>query len=452
MRKPIGKVFQAVAKDLPDLPPQSTVLVACSGGPDSVFLAYAMRELGVAIALAHVNYGLRGKDSDADEALVRDYAQRWGVSCHVLAAPSVPASHSIQDFARQQRYAFFEQLMDQQGYACCATAHHRDDQVETRLLSLLRSRKPRLWHGIPARRQRYLRPLLSLSKRDILAVLDREHLPYRQDASNAETYYLRNRVRHRVLPALREIHPQAEDHLLRRGDWYDLQYQWLRQQLTRYLPAEGETRLDWQVFVQEHGERFLPLLVAEVLDAWGLPGAERDEALRLIDSSPGAYRDWAQGRLQRDRHGLQLLPFSQPIGQVEIERFEGEEQYTIGERQVTLTLPAPSPARFGDPSVLYLDADRIQFPLRLRAWQEGDRMRPLGMQGHKKLSDIFIDDKYDALARQQAIVLVDQQGIVGLSDYRVAERVKLRPGTKAVLRVVIAPPKEAHLPSPSQLS
>lgn len=403
-----------------------------------MFLAYAMHELGVSIALAHVNYGLRGSDSDADEALVRDYARRWAVPCHVLAAPSIPASQSTQDFARQQRYDFFEQLMDQHRYTCCATAHHLDDQVETRLLSLLRSRKPHLWHGIPARRQRYVRPLLSLSKHEILAVLDREHLPYRQDASNEETYYLRNRVRHRVLPALREIHPQAEAHLLRRGDWYDLQYRWLQQQLAPYLPAEGEMSLDWQAFVQQQGETFLPLLVAEALDAWGLQGATRDEALRLIDSAPGAFREVPMGRLQRGRHGLQLLPSSGPIAQVEIARFEGEQPHLIGDRKVELVLPAPPPEHFGDPTVLYLDADRIEFPLMLRPWREGDRMRPLGMRGHKKLSDIFIDAKYDPLARQQAIVLADQQGIVGLSDFRVAERVKLRPSTKVVLRVQFA--------------
>ena len=449
MRKHSQEVFERVAKEVSDLPARSSMLVACSGGPDSVFLAYAMHELGFAIALAHVNYGLRGSASDADEALVKDYAQRWEIPCHVLAAPSVPASHSIQDFARQQRYAFFEQLMDQQGYTCCATAHHRDDQVETRLLSLLRSRKPPLWRGIPARRQRYLRPLLSLGKPEILAVLDHQQLPYRHDTSNEETYYLRNRVRHRVLPALREIHPQAEAHLLRRGDWYDLQYQWLRQQMTRYLPAEGKMHLDWRAFVQEQGEKFLPLLVAEVLDAWGLQGAERDDALRLIDSLPGAYRDLPQGRLQRDRHGLELLPRYGPMVQVEVARFEGKRQHRIGERKVELTLPAPAPERFGDPNVLYLDADRIQFPLMLRAWQKGDRMKPLGMQGHKKLSDIFIDAKYDPLARQQAIVLVDQQGIVGLSDYRVAERVKLRSGTKVVLRVKIDPAKSAESPPPS---
>jgi tRNA(Ile)-lysidine synthase len=437
MNSPSSEILQQIAAALPALPADQRMLVACSGGADSMFLAHALQKLEISLALAHVNYRLRGADAEADQALVSDVAQRYQVPCHVLRPSPPPAGQSVQEYAREQRYAFFEELMDQHGYAFCATAHHRDDLVETRLLSLLRSRKPRLWHGIPPRRDRYLRPLLEISKAEILATLEQWQLPYRHDVSNDEAYYLRNRVRHQVLPALRAIHPKAETQLLRRGAWYDLQYQWLRQQLAPYLPAPESRRLDWQRFLEQQGREFLPLLVAEVLESWGLNGAERDDALRLIDSDPGAYRDLAYGRLQRVRQGLCLLPLPATVAGVEVLSFTGQRQVQVGARALDLQCPAARPEHFDDPSVLYVDAERLQFPLVLRGWQEGDRMQPLGMRGHKKLSDIFIDAKFSALARQQAVVIVDQEGVVALSDFRVAERVKLRPETQQILRVAV---------------
>jgi tRNA(Ile)-lysidine synthase len=444
MRKKADQIIQLVAEVMAPhtwLSPGQTLLVACSGGPDSVFLVYALHQLGHPLALAHVNYGLRGEDATLDEALVRKYAQRWGLPCHVQHAPPPPAGVSVQAYARELRYDFFEQLMDEQGYAACITAHHQDDQVESLLLSLLRSRKPQLWQGIPRQRDRYLRPLLDLPKADILQALADLDLPYRLDASNDETYYLRNRIRHGVIPSLRDIHPQVEAHLLRRHDWYQLQYALVVQVLAPHLPKPGELRLDWQAFVAQHGQPLLPLLVAETLQTWGLHGAELDDTLRLIDSQPGAYRDLPMGRLLREPRGLCLLPLP-PVAPeaVEVAAFEGEIRVTVGTRHLDLHLPVPRPAQLAAAEPMYLDADTLQFPLLIRPWQQGDRMQPLGLRGHKKLSDIFVDAHFAPLARQQAIVVADQQGIVALSDFRIDQRVRLRDQTQRIMKLVISAP------------
>lgn len=440
MRKGHEDLIQVVANALLSIPAGQPLLLACSGGPDSMFLAHALRILARPFALAHVNYGLRGAEADADEALVRSYAAEWHLPCHVLQAKAPPPGASVQAHARDQRYAFFEALMDQHGYSCCLTAHQCDDQVESLLLSLLRGRQPRLLQGIPAQRDRYLRPLLTLPKAELLAALDALGLPYRHDASNDESYYLRNRIRHEVLPALRTIHPQVEAHLLRRHAWYEQQYRLLQQVLAPYRPDSTQHRLDWTPFVAAHGAALLPVLVAEVLHGWGLSGAELDDTLRLIDSQPGAARDLPQGRLVRTAVGVDLLPSLAASAPLTLTAFTGTQQHRLGARELRLTLPAEPPERFADGGPLYLDASQLHWPLLLRPWQQGDRMQPLGLRGHKKLSDIFVDAGFSPLARQQAVVIADQQGIVALADFRVAERVRLRAATQQVMRVEVSAP------------
>ncbi len=216
----LEKKVQTWLRDAQLWPRPQPVLVGCSGGPDSIALAQALLRIGQPVALAHVNYGLRGTDADADEALVRELGATWQVPVHVRRPQHEAGMESVQLWARSQRYAFFEELMDRHGYWGCATAHHSDDQAETLLLSLLRSQEAPLWHGIPPRRDRYLRPLLGCTKTEVLTYLAERALPFREDLSNQKPQYLRNHVRLEVLPALRAIHPSVEEQLRQRHQWY----------------------------------------------------------------------------------------------------------------------------------------------------------------------------------------------------------------------------------------
>lgn len=410
-------------------------LVACSGGPDSVALADALRELGHSIALAHVNYGLRGADSEADARFVASLAQRWQAPFYLKTVDFAhhETSSSTQMRAREIRYDFFEDLMDTHGYPLCTTGHQADDQAETLLLSLLRSQEAALWHGIPPRRDRYLRPLIHCTRTEVMAHLQKRGLSYRVDGSNAQADYLRNQVRLHVLPALAPLHPDAGTQLRSRYEWYQQQHRFLQAMLAEYLAADT-TALDWQPFVARFGQSHLPLLVAEALARWGLSGNWQQQAIRLIDSEVGHYLDTPYGRLWRTRSGLALQSASDTPAPRTVPRAELPQDLTWGPWRVQLGCPWTEPPVFGRENEFYLDADRVEWPLTLRPWQQGDRMQPLGLRGSKLLSDIFVDEKYPPQAKARALVLADQQGAIALSGFRIADRVKITVRTQSVLR------------------
>ena len=417
--------------------PGHSILVACSGGGDSVALAHVLLELGYAVSLAHVNYHLRGQDSEEDEELVKRLAKEWGIPVHIKSAKSLGLDDesSIQMQAR----AIFESLMDQYGYAFCATAHHLGDQAETLLMSLLRSQESRLWHGIPFSRDRYVRPLLDTSKAELVAYLQEQQLEYREDQSNFSTKYLRNKVRWKVLPSLSSIHPQVEQHLSQRYSWYQTQHAFIQQVLRPFMPKEGHRTLIWTAFTEQWGQEYLPLLVGETLSSWGFKGIQQQEGIRLISSEPGHYLETAQGRLYRVRHGLQLL----------VQSSQNPEEMILEEVPTQEIIWGPWSLRFKlltnaawAPGQIMMDYDRIAWPIVLRSWKEGDRMQPFGMKGSKLLSDIFIDLKLSPIQKQEALVLADQKGPIWVSNYRISERMRVSSNSQRQLLLSISNPSQ----------
>jgi tRNA(Ile)-lysidine synthase len=431
--------------------PGEKVLVGISGGPDSVALAHGLQGLGYAIGLAHVNYQLRGEESEAEEALVRQYAKTWNVPVYVLRkkTSSQAGGDSLQVEARNLRYAFFEEIMEDKGYAYCALAHQADDQAEQILMSLLRGNDEAVLRGIPPQRGPYIRPLLEVPRTDILAYLRQHGLAYAEDSSNAKNVYLRNQVRNLLRPALQGIHPHADRQLRQRFAWYQQQKALLDQVLDELLQlccppseTEGLYRLDWRPFVEKRGADQLELLVAHCLKGWGWHGHLLWEGCRLIEAQAGKKVEGPMGELIREKHGLVFLPIPippmQPVSITSRQLRAGPVRVSWYEKQVVLRMMEEKEQPFfGLPDLFFLDWETIDFPLQLRNWQEGDRMRPFGLGGSKKLSDIFKDEAYSQAARRKALVLVDRKKILLLSGYRIAEEVKLTANTRHVVRVEI---------------
>ncbi|RMG74392.1 MAG: tRNA lysidine(34) synthetase TilS, partial [Bacteroidetes bacterium] len=291
-QKLLRQIEQAI-REYALLPAGGRVLVAISGGPDSVFLAWALRELGYEIGLAHINYQLRGEDSEREEALVRQYAQDWGVPLFVQRADPRPlvelGQDSLQMVARKIRYTFFEETMAGEAYAQCATAHHQDDQLETLVMQWLRGNPQHPMPGIPRQRGAYVRPLLDLTKADILRSLEELQLPFGLDQSNTKQAYLRNQIRHRLIPIMRDLQPQLNRQLVARHAWLGGQQQFIDQLLERELPAalrpQGPVEeLSWGDFLAEYGPDALPLLVQAALHRWGIRGHLGQACQDLIDS------------------------------------------------------------------------------------------------------------------------------------------------------------------------
>ncbi|WNJ18065.1 tRNA lysidine(34) synthetase TilS [Pontibacter sp. G13] len=435
-------IFQEIG-----LPADAQVLAAVSGGPDSVCLAWVLKQHGLLAGLAHVNYQLRSEDSDLDEASVRALGEQWEVPVFVKKIPKAHTKDekgaSIQMAARKARYEFFEALMESQGWDYCATAHHQDDEVETLLMNLFRGDSPEIFQGIPTIRFPFIRPLLGVSKAHILQVLDSAGLDYRTDTSNQGLDYSRNVFRNRIIPSLEEVIPGASSHLLKRKDWFQLQASFLKEIWKEWIPqmisGNGDIqRLDWQPFVRQFGAEFLPLLVWEVMTQWGIIPNRIREILGLIHSESGRWVEIHDGRVYRWTNGLERIPESDsPEKFPKWDFLPNAGRCLLKNRSIIWEWPFEGKPDFANSQHFYLDIERLEFPLILRRWKEGDRMQPFGLSFEQKLSDIFINEKFSPSQKQEAIIWEDQQGIVAISGYRISERVKITKNTRQILKIVM---------------
>lgn len=436
-----------------DLPVRtSKVLVAVSGGPDSVLLLHAVHRLGYEVGIAHCNYQLRGEDSEAEEALVRRYAEELGVRLHAVrfdtkSAVAESKGESLQLVARNLRYAFFEQLLDTQGYTVCALAHHADDQTETLLMSLIRGGYGMLMKEMPIRRGRYIRPMMGLTKEEILGALQAEGIAYRMDKSNEKNDYLRNQFRNQVIPLLNAINPSLTSQLLNKNHYYKLQYGFVRKQLRQVLPeceriSETGRQLVWQAFIERFGEEYLELLLQYVLERWEIHGGLAREVIRLKDSPTGRWVAIDKGRIYRTREGiLWQYIVDESDEPIQLDAVEGSLSVQLGNQSLEFECPYEGQLEFGDSSRFYMDAAKVLFPLTLRRWRLGDRIRPFGQKsGSQKLSDIFINQKLNAVEKKQVIVVEDREGkIICVTGFRIAHSVRLRKSTQTVLLIAYKP-------------
>lgn len=420
------------------------ILVAISGGPDSVFLAYALRELGYSIALAHVNYHLRGNASNSDAALVASYANSWQVPLFQVEYNTLElldaADHkySLQEFARKLRYDFFEEILRDSFYDYCATAHHADDQLETLLISFFSGTGPGIWKGIPLKRDdTYVRPLLFASKNEIEAALHELGLAYAVDASNLKDDYLRNKVRHALVPAISAIFPSFHRVLLDKYSWTSKLDQGKQNILEEIALSFGDHEaFDFEVLKTQYADEAAESILVHVFEKWGLYGTQIREALKLCEAMPGKYRVFPDFILYKTRKGFARTPLSlaQSSASLVIYSLEYPCSFHLNACKITLRKCEPTELTFAD-GLLAMDQDKLSFPLVIRPWKEGDKMIPLGMKSGKKLSDIFIDNKFETAAKEKALVVLSGNKIVGLSSFRISDEVKISGTTRSVLLI-----------------
>ncbi len=424
------------------------ILVAISGGPDSVFLAHILHQAGYSIGLAHVNYQTRGVHSEAEEELVRAIANTLKVPIFVhrceLKKQIREEGGSFQVVAREIRYSFFEEVMDTHSFSHCATAHHRDDRTENMIMSLIRGNSTRLISDIPLKRDRYVRPLAQIGKAEMVEALDSAKIAYSIDSSNLESHYTRNRIRNLVMPLFAEINPSIQDQLISRMSWYDMQFSFIHQVLAKAY-EEGHTaspigyELSWELFTAEHGYDFLPLFIAFAMDQWGVHGYALWAAVGLASSENGKYIATDLGKITRTRNGIQLLfPSPESEGPIKVAAFTGEQIIRWNGWKIHLQHMEEKDIQLGIPNQFYLDLEKITWPITIRHWEIGDKMIPFGMRGQKKLSDIFIDQKRETTDKENAVIIEDQQGIIALSDFRIAAWTGLSSNTRHVLRIQLA--------------
>jgi tRNA(Ile)-lysidine synthase len=368
------------------------VLVAVSGGPDSTALLAVLTKLaprlGVSLAVAAVDHGLRPA-SAAEASGVRRRCHDMGIACEVLSLDLSQARRrhvSLQEAARTARLAVLEQAAARLGCTKVALGHTADDQAETVLFRILRGTGIAGLAGIPYRRGSFIRPLLDVRRSQILAFLTRRKLDYVADPSNLDRHYARVRIRHDVLPSLRRENPRIVEALL---------------SLAR--AARGEPARPWRALLP--AELYLSRRTIEAVDRLVCAG----QGTRRVMVGGGAIvMRYGQVAWQAEEEGSAV---ARGRAAVRAQSIAGPGAYAVTET-ATVEITPFSPGPWPRGGAACFDADRVRWPLRLRAWRAGDRMRPRGGRGSRKLSDLFVDAKIPREERTALPVLCDGEGTI----------------------------------------
>lgn len=416
----------------------SKILAAVSGGMDSVVMAHLFKSAGLNFGIAHCNFQLRGDESVSDQEFCNGLAGQLRVPFHTTSFDTLKFAAdnkiSTQMAARQLRYQWFEQVRQQLGYDYIALAHHQNDAIETILLNLTRGTGIAGMHGILPKNGNLVRPMLFLKREEIEAIINENKLAYVEDSSNSSVKYARNKIRLEVIPQLKELNPALEQTFENNlAHFRDLE-QFLEQQLTK---------LKNNLFVYHDDEIHLPLaevnklepkrlLLFKLLQEYGFNETTIDDLILALDKQPGKIFETPGFVLLLDRGKLILTKKnsdSQPP--VQINREDHEAKY--GTYKLTL-LHDDSPLIVKNNAMAAsIDAGLLQYPLTLRAWQQGDHFHPLGMKTRKKLSDFFIDQKVPLHQKNGIPVLVNGNGdIIWIGGYRPDDRYKVTGNTKKV--------------------
>jgi len=423
--------------------PAQKVLLAVSGGVDSVVMARLFKNAGYHAGIAHCNFQLRGEESERDEAFVRDLAAALELPLHVMKfdTHAYVEEHrvTIQVAARELRYRWLEEVRAANGYAFIATAHHMQDSVETALMNFAKGTGIAGLHGILPRQELLVRPLLFAEKDKLVAYAAMNNISFVEDSSNITDKYTRNYFRHQVIPRLQEAFPGVVKNIagtIERVKEAEILYQEaLAKHRKRLLFQQGNT---WMVPVLKL-QKTVPLqtIAWELFRSFGCTSAQTQQVLSLLESESGRFVDTGSHRIVRNRQWLLITPLATAVsplvviepGQQHIHFGGGQLQVREQERGNT-GIPA-------SPETAWLDAARVKFPLILRKWKQGDYFYPLGMPKKKKVSRFLIDQKLSMPQKENVWVLESDKRIVWLVGMRVDDRVKIRPGTKQVLNITL---------------
>ena len=434
-------VTEAVRKALIRLGviPSSTVLVGVSGGIDSMVLLAVLHSLGIDCTASHVNFQLRGEESDADEAFVRQWCQQNNIKCITIAADTLAYVNqhnvNIQSGAREIRYKWWDKLINKdKQYDFLATAHHGDDNAETFFINLLRGSGLKGLKGIPAKRDAIIRPLLLVSKKEIEDFATAFEIPFRTDSSNIKDDYQRNRIRHHLMPVIKDL-THSSSALLKQSflrlnvEWNAWDKAYLQWQTKNVIDQHGT----YQLFVSEGEQAFVLKFLEEHDIPWTL-AYDYVFAEAYAMNQPLQYGEYL---LSRTGSGFYLNK-STDFHSVQIDQ---PGKYTLPGGHLIIEFIERDKIEFNDnPNDEYVNAESIEWPLSIRKVSEGDRFHPLGMNGNsKKLQDFLTDLKLDSHQKAGTYVLTSADQIVWVVGMRLDDRFKVTGENQAVYKLTFRP-------------
>lgn len=411
--------------------PKDKLLVTVSGGVDSVVLCHLLKKSEVNFAIAHCNFGLRGKESDEDEAFVEELAEELEVNIHLkkfdTRAFIKESGISTQMAARALRYEWFAALAEQKGYDAVLTAHHQNDIIETILLNLVRGTGIAGLHGIKVKSGNLIRPLLFATKEEILKYAKEHQLKWREDSSNESTKYQRNLVRLEVIPLLKKINPNLE--------------QTLQQSIEKISAAEtifnnyiegcridfltvkkNHTLIEYSFLHEESEPR---IILFELLKPFGFNYTQANEIFESLNGAAGKKFFSPSHFLVKDREVLIITEKNDSENREEVKIEVTCKNIFLPWSGQNLSLEITTGYNSKDPSsIAYLDYKKLKYPLLIRPWQPGDNFHPLGMNGKKKVSDFLNDLKIPVNLKKNISVLLSGKDIVWVVGLRIDEQYK----------------------------
>jgi tRNA(Ile)-lysidine synthase len=416
------------------------ILLAVSGGIDSMVMLQLFIDAGYPIAVAHCNFQLRGADSDADEALVKKICDQHKIPFFVqrfdTSKSAKESGLSIQLAARKLRYDFFESIRSENGYQFVATAHHLNDSIETVLLNLTKGTGLKGLTGIPVKNNFIIRPLLFASREIVLDYAKAKQLEWREDSSNLNDDYQRNFLRHEVIPRLKEINPNLEQTfestLERMSGASEMNQKFLDDFRSTSWNNDGDNILINRVALQKHN--YPHVILWELLKSKGFNYDQCRDAIETSQSGKQFYSPTHY--LTVDRESLIVSERNQTeILEVLIE--DGQQCVSNGFQILDIEKKKGLREIDRRPSVAMLDASKIIFPLRWRKWENGDAFQPLGMATHKKVSDLLIDLKIPLPEKENVTVVESGGRIVWVVGHRIGDEFKITPTTTVSITLAV---------------
>jgi tRNA(Ile)-lysidine synthase len=419
--------------------PGDRVLLAVSGGIDSMVMSDLFLRSGFETGIAHCNFSLRGDESDKDEEMVLEYATENNIPFYTIRfdtkAYSKTNGISIEMAARDLRFKWFKKIQAENNYSSVAVAHNMNDNIETLLINLTRGTGLTGMSGMRPSHDGIIRPLLFATRQDIINYRDKYNIKFREDRSNAEIIFIRNKIRHQIIPVLKEINPSIETTLNDTAKRFTGINQIVSEYITGLRKAVSEQKGEITVFninlLKKNTEN--KTVIFELFKPFGINNLQLNDLIKVIEGKTGGQISSASHRIIKNRKELIIS----------VERNAGETTWTIKDITGFHKIPCIASAKYHsfsgnekippDPCIAYIDSRKIAFPFVIRKWKAGDYFYPLGMNQKKKMSDYFIDKKYSVLDKENCLILESDGKIVWIIGDRIDNRFRITESTKKAL-------------------
>lgn len=421
------------------------ILLAVSGGIDSTVMTHLFMSSGFSSGIAHCNFGLRGEESDLDEELVKNIASDYGIPFHSIRFPTLAYAGdkgiSMEMAARELRYRWFEEIRLSQNYDLVAVAHNLNDSIETMIINLVRGTGIAGLTGMKPVSGKIIRPLL-FATRDKIVQYQRSHdIRYRDDRSNNDLKIIRNKIRHLILPVMKEINPSVEASLVETAS----KLAGINEIVKEYAGLIGSqsSRTDGKIVKFDIGtlKPYLKnkTLVFELFRAFNITGSTITGLLNIIEGQTGGSVYTRTHMFTKNRDELWICPCGKP-GRIYCEiNNTGEIKNAPGIKSAEIKKISGDLIIEKEKSIANIDFEKLTFPLVIRNWEKGDFFIPLGMKNRKKLSDYFIDNKYPLTEKDKVLVLESGGNIVWIIGERIDDRYKITSATTSMLRIEADP-------------